>query len=561
MADNKPSKKKRFQKILAVSSVIVSLILSSMAYYNTTELNEMESGEDGNYSLTKMGPIYGTHSCEKGGFSIQIGIDSDRNQVLDDDEISEIRNVCHGPQGESGPMGNRGYWGYNGTNGVNGSDGIDGSDGIVGESAFIDSKVGEFGPCPEAVIIEMGNNISSQEVDSRIKICFQNLTSGMMTDIQPNSGDSFSTPCEGGFSHEGLFVFAAFQTDKCLLFKMEDYNAVQISPTVDFSPGANLGFIEHNDRIWFDATDEIGTQLWSTDGETTWKETNISGGVSSNDNLLKHQNDLVLNHQNGITIFAESETWITGDYDNISSVNGKLIYNTQTGIFIDGNILNGEINSLAVFENGYYWFIATSDIFGPQLHRSDGEVLERVTNNLQSDAGVHIPPVIIGERILFNSNGILSFDPVNMTLSELNSSLQNVGEGVDVISHNGLLWFDCGVAAYGFELCVSNGNNAWLHSDFATGITSSSPSNLAEVGNNLLVLVDDPIQGGQLHLVTEQGLELLWDHDTGDMDAGVHGDLWVTEDMVYYIADSNTHGLEMFGWAHGELSDDWIIIN
>ena len=77
----------------------------------------------------------------------------------------------------------------------------------------------------------------------------------------------------------------------------------------------------------------------------------------------------------------------------------------------------------------------------------------------------------------------------------------------------------------------------------------------------MLVLVDDPIQGGQLHLVTEQGLELLWDHDTGDMDAGVHGDLWVTEDMVYYIADSNTHGLEMFGWAHGELSDDWIIIN
>ena len=107
---------------------------------------------------------------------------------------------------------------------------------------------------------------------------------------------------------------------------MDDYNAVQISPTVDFSPGANLGFIEHNDRIWFDATDEIGTQLWSTDGVNTWKETNISGGVSSNDNLLKHHNELVLNHQNGIAIFAESETWITGNYDNLSSVNGKLLH-------------------------------------------------------------------------------------------------------------------------------------------------------------------------------------------------------------------------------------------
>ena len=560
MADKKPSKKKRFQKILAVSSVIISLILSSMAYFNTSEIDE-KSGEDGDYSITRMGPIYGTHSCEKGGFSIQIGIDSDHNQILDNDEVSEIRNVCHGNQGESGPMGNRGYWGYNGTDGLDGSNGTDGIDGIVGESAFIDSKVGEYGSCPEAVVIEMGNNISSKEVDSSIKICFQDLTSGMMTDIQPNSGNSFSTPCEGGFSNGELFVFAAFKTDKCLLFKMENYAAEQISPTVDFSPGAILGFIEHNNRIWFDATDELGTQLWSTDGETTWKETNLSGGINSNDDLLKHGDELILNHQGGIAIFAESEMMISGDYDNISSVNGILIYNTQDNISIDGNIHYGELNSLAVFVNGHYWFIATSDIFGPQLHRSNGQNLEQITNHLQSDTGLHIPPVVVGDRILFNSGGLFSYDPVNSSLSELNSSLQNVGEGVDAVNHDGMLWFDCGIPEYGFELCASNGYDAWLHSDFATGISSSNPSHLALIGDNLLTLVNDPIEGGQLHLVSVDGLQLLWDHDSGDMEAGVHGDLWITQDMVYYIADSTTHGLEMFGWSHGELTDEWIIIN
>ena len=145
MADKKPSKKKRFQKILAVSSVIISLILSSMAYFNTSEIDE-KSGEDGDYSITRMGPIYGTHSCEKGGFSIQIGIDSDHNQILDNDEVSEIRNVCHGNQGESGPMGNRGYWGYNGTDGLDGSNGTDGIDGNTKFAGAIVSTInlGQF---------------------------------------------------------------------------------------------------------------------------------------------------------------------------------------------------------------------------------------------------------------------------------------------------------------------------------------------------------------------------------------------------------------------------------
>ena len=198
----------------------------------------------------------------------------------DDSEVEEIRNVCHGPQGESGPMGNRGYWGHNGTNGSNGTNGIDGSNGSIGISSFIQSHVGNYGSCPEAVIIEMGNNSSSKNVDSQIKICFQDLTRGRLSDIQPNSGNSFSTACNGGLSKGDLFVFAAVEDDKCLLFKMGNNTVQQISPTVDFSPGKILGFVEHQNRIWFDADDGNGVQMWSTDGHTTWKETNLSGGIN-----------------------------------------------------------------------------------------------------------------------------------------------------------------------------------------------------------------------------------------------------------------------------------------
>jgi hypothetical protein len=90
---------------------------------------------------------------------------------------------------------------------------------------------------------------------------------------------------------------------------------------------------------------------------------------------------------------------------------------------------------------------------------------------------------------------------------------------------------------------------------------SSHPSHLTVVGDNLLTLVSDPSEGGELHLVTTSGLELLWDHELGNLESGVHGKMWVSNEMVYFIADSATYGLEMYGWSHGELDNQWIILS
>lgn len=561
MKDKKTSKKSRFAKMIPTISIVISLILSTIALYNTTDEIEPDNGQDAYQSISKMGTIYGTHSCEKGGFSIQIGLDLDRDSVLDNSEVEEIRNVCHGPQGESGPMGNRGYWGSNGTNGLNGTDGIDGNNGSIGMSSFIQSHLGFYGPCPDAVVIEMGNNSSSQKVDSQIKICFENLTSGRLSDIQPNSGDSFSTACNGGFSNDNLFVFAAVEADKCLLYKMNNNTVQQISPTVDFSPGKNLGFIEYQNRIWFDADDGTGVQLWSTNGHSTWKETNLSGGINLGDEILRHGEELILNYQAGLGFFGESEAWTDGLFSNITSVNGVLIFNTGSSISINGALFNAEINSVATFADGYYWFMATSDSLGPQLHRSDGTSLEQMTTTLLGTPGVNIPPSLIGERIVFDSGGLMAFIPSNLNLVELNSTIQEVGENTGMIAHSGLFWFDCGIPAYGYELCATDGISAWLHTDYANGMESSHPTHLSIVGNNLLTLVDDPIEGGELHLVTGSGLELLWDHAQGDLESGSHGQMWITKDMVYFIADSATYGLEMYGWSHGELDNQWIILS
>ena len=567
MKDKQPSKKNKIMKVIAIMSVITSLVLSGVALNNSLHLEEMKSGTDGDSSLSRISSLYGTHGCEEGGFSIQIGPDSNENSILDNEEVFEIRNVCHGKQGESGPMGNRGYQGYNGSNGSNGSNGTDGIQGtnglpgVGGVSPFIQSFGGEYGSCPQALIIDIGNDSTSQSIDSSIKICFGNLSSGRVTDIQPNSGNSFSTPCEGGITKGDYLIFSAVKSGKCQLFSLEDGTVNLISPDVDFAPGAHLGFIEHNGRVWFDATDSTGVELWSSDGNITWKESNFSSDISNGDSLIKTGEELVLTYDDGMIIIGESDTIISGVFTNTSSVNGVLLYNTPLGISVDGNTLAGEIHSTAVYHNGYYWFIATSDNNGPQLHRWNNLELEIMSTELQGTPGQMIKPTMVGESILFDSNGLYSFNTTSLSISNLNSTIQDAGVSTGGILHDGNLWFGCGIPSLGYELCVSDGERAWIHSDHVLGMASSSPSHLAVVEDNLLVIISDPNEGGQLHLVDENGLTLLWDHDVGNLASGVHGELWVGVDSVYFIADSSTHGLEMYEWASGELSDEWVIIH
>ncbi len=559
MAENKPTRKQKILKFLGISSVIISLVLSSIALYYTSDIGNLESGVDGKTTLSKTGSLYGTHGCEDGGFSIQSGIDSDGSGILEGDEVTDIKNVCHGTQGPPGPMGNRGYWGHNGTDGLNGTDGINGTNGEIGVSSFIGSHTGSYGPCQEAVVIEMGNNSSSGEVESSIKICFQELDSGRMTDIHPNSGNSFSTGCNGGLAVSDLFVFAAALDGNCLLYKIQDGSLQQISASVDFAPGSILGFIAHQDRIWFDANDGNGIQLWSTDGLTLWQETNLSVQIQAGDRLIEADNELVLQYGNGLMTFGDNDSLISGTYSNLASANDVLIYSTGSSINLNGTILNGELNSDVAFHDGYYWFIATSDSDGPQLHRSDSLTLEKMTTSLQSTSGQIVSPTVIGNSIVFDSDGLVSFNTTSLILSEMNTSIVNLNS--QYIVKDGMLFFQCGIPSLGYELCTSNGDDAWLHSDYASGMDSSTPQHFTIIDNRLVGIVDHPTEGGQLVEVRDEGMVLLWDYHSGNFDAGTQGEIWFDNQMIYFIGDDPTVGLEMYGWAYGELTDDWIVIH
>ena len=558
MKETKQTKKQKIIKFLGISSVIVSLLLSSMALYYTGDIDDLESGSDGETSLFRTGLLYGTHGCENGGFSLQTGIDSNGDGVLGDSEVSEIKNICNGAEGPPGPMGNKGNHGENGTDG---SDGINGSDGVIGVSSFIESFTGEHGPCPNAAIIEMGNNSTSGIVDSSIKICFENLTSGRFTDIEENAVNSFSSGCNGGLAQGELFIFAAAKNGNCLLYKLERGVTTLLSADTNFSPGSLLGFVSHENRTWFDANDGSGTQLWSSDGQSLWKETNLTTPIQQGDRMLVIGGELYLSYQSGMITFAESDIFQQGTISNLTSANEKIIYNTGGSIYLDGNFWNGEIHSFATYSDGYYWFIATSDGFGAQLHRANDLGMERMTDNLANSAGQIISPTAIGESIVFDSNGLFAFDISSSTASELNSSISNIPQDSDFIVHENKIWFQCGIVGIGYELCVSDGNDAWLYSDHVQGMDSSHPDHLTIVGENLVMLIDDPTYGGQLVMLGEDSLDILWDHSDSDFEAGIHGEIWADDHWLYFIADDANFGLEMYGWAHGQLSDDWIIIH
>ena len=558
MKDKKSTKKQKIIKFLGISSVIISLVLSSMALYYVSENNDTKSGENGETTLSRTGQLYGTNGCENGGFSIQFGIDSNEDGVLNDEEVSEIKNVCNGAEGPPGPMGNKGYTGPNGTDGI---DGLNGSNGEIGVSSFIGSYVGEYASCPQAAIIEMGNNSTSGVVESSIKICFENLSSGRLTEINQNIGDSFSSGCNGGYAHQEMFLFAAARDGKCLLYKIENSEVVLLSDEINFSPGSILGFSWHDGRFWFDANDSTGVQLWSSDGFSLSRETNLSTPIQQGDQLIILGEEIVLRHQNGMIFFADSDVFFQGTFTNLTVANQNLIYNTANGIFLEGSLLSGEIHSSATYHQGYYWFIATSDTFGPQLHRANSFGLERMTDSLQNMPGQIISPTVSSGNVLFDSSGLFAFNTSSLTLSHLNTSITNIPQNSDWIYHQDKLWFQCGIPGIGYELCASDGKDAWLHYDFVPGMDSSNPEHLTLIGDNLVAIIDDQIQGGQLVIINDQDMELLWDHSPGGFDSGSHGQLWVAKDWVFFIADDANTGLEMYGWAHGELSDEWIIIH
>lgn len=579
--DNKIKLKRDKKPIIVALILTISMLMSAMALYSSMEEPsdlEYDDGIDGQTSLIITSSLYGTHACEEGGFSIQSGIDDDGDSVLSGEEVDEIKNVCHGKQGLSGPMGNRGYWGSNGSNGSDGIDGFDGVDGFQGSDgigALIDSERGHIGPCSDGFVMRTGQDddgdevLSDIEVESQLKLCFTELTNGRVTDLVPGTGHSFSSGCDAGIFFQDWFIFSGYDAELCQLRIMKNYSEVSnlfIVESEDYSPGKYLGFTEFDDRVWYDGYDGNTRQLWSTNGITTWQETNLSTDIDSSNSLIINGDHMVLSSPVSLNTIGDSDSSNEGTFSNLSIANQVLAYNDQTGFIIDGTHFSGQIHSQVLWHENVFWFIASTDTDGMQLHSVENSILNKHSDNLSGIPTQSIPLTVIGQNLIFDSkidsgsNPILvEFNLTTNVIGSVNEDLSYPGANTGAVLHNGRVWFDCNAVGLGSELCWYDGTNAQAHVDYIAGTGSSNPTHLKIIENDLLIVIDD--SGGVLMQVIEDGLIQVWDPELGNTDLGYYGEMWVGKDVICLIGDSTTYGQELYVFSHGEITGDWIIIH
>lgn len=107
-------------------------------------------GADGHDALTKVSDEPKGSNCKNSnGVKIETGLDSNDNGVLDTDEVTGTQYICNGkngPQGQQGEKGDQGAPGVNGTDGKDGDQGEKGDQGPKGDQG----EQGETGATGEA---------------------------------------------------------------------------------------------------------------------------------------------------------------------------------------------------------------------------------------------------------------------------------------------------------------------------------------------------------------------------------------------------------------------------
>ncbi len=469
-----------------------------------------------------------------------------------------------------GSPGSNGFDGWNGTNGSNGTDGLNGSNTLV------ERLSGAVGPCPNAMILTFGVDVSPQdgilsesEINSVLKLCLESLLNQRITDFSFDNSESFTSGCQGGVLLNNSMVIAAYGSNQCQLYGFTNYyQPILIAENFegDMAPGRNLGFTVHNDRAWFDADDGTSRQVWSTDGVTAWKETNYSFDFSAGSELLVVDNEIIIVSPNGMTTIGDTDTHINGNFNNISIVFNNLVYNNATGYNIDDEHFTGEIHGQAIEVDGNYWFMATTDNDGMELHKSNGIIIEKMTSTLRGIPAAKFPILYYGHEILFDAKlgadintGFLAYDMMTNTVDKVTGNVLLPGDNTKPLIHKGKLWFDCTTGSAGNELCTYDGVDARVHFDYTPGISSSFPKHITVVEDELVLIIDDTTMGGVLAKV-DVGISLLWDPEPGQQAAGLVGKIWVAEDALYFMANSSSFGQEMYLYPTGALIGDWIVV-
>jgi ELWxxDGT repeat protein len=194
--------------------------------------------------------------------------------------------------------------------------------------------------------------------------------------------------------------------------------------------------------------------------------------------------------------------------------------------------------------------------------------------NVGSSLGLNL----IGDILIFDAQTsgvdttLWGFNITSNAALELSNSILAPGENSGAVVLDGKIWFDCVTTTTATELCYSDGtvSGSKMAYEFQPGISSSDIRDLAVVNQQLLIIADGEVNGIDsghcLWTIDSQTLTASividpWVGVGNNSQSGTYGELEISDEIVFFIANNGLNGHEIHSWSPLALSDDWLIWN
>jgi ELWxxDGT repeat protein len=248
------------------------------------------------------------------------------------------------------------------------------------------------------------------------------------------------------------------------------------------------------------------------------------------------------------------------------------------------NTLEGSMPSSLITNGADNIVIAEDGNNGRQLARLNWDGTHNWVTSLTlqnngasaTNVGVRMGLNLIGDILVFDAQTsgvdttLWGFNITTNSAQELSNLILAPGENSGAVYLDGKIWFDCVTATSATELCYSDGTIAGskLAHEFQPGISSSDIREIVVVNHQLLIIADgeeDGIDSGHcLWVLNSQTLEASiaydpWSGTGNNSQSGTYGELEVSNEILFFIANNGFNGHEIHSWSPLGLTGDWLI--
>lgn len=559
----------------------------------------------------------GDVACPEGGTWLASGLDLDGNGTLDEGEVVTQSAMCNGLVGQHGVDGAAGATGasalvdkvtapsYLCLDGFQVRFGID--DGQASGTA-------NNGVLDEDEVRATLNFCFQPLRSERITDVYSNIGNSMTIGC-----DASAWLAEGA-----RFVFAANDGPNGCELHHSDGEAntstllVDLHTNGDGLPGRDLGFHVLDERwVFFDATDGVnGRELWVSDGTANGTRAlgsvEIKAPVAWNQGLVftSPTGSLVWTNGTDLLPWWQHPAW-NGTQQNavqsalsaLSNPGAEWLHGDEHALWFSAADAQGDVEPHRLTNAGVLNAWSVNAFGSAQLSHplSDGhdliavgmrgtakQVVRLLDNGtvewltsiapssgdtrLAEGMGLHrIGDNLVYDAVTFNNEARLwTTNLANGISLQLSTDILAPGAQVGVANTGERLLFDCVTSTYGVELCVSDATPAGsrvLH-DLTPGVLSSDVRSMVAIGDGWAFFSDGTHEGASLGVtlwvVEGDALRPVynpWPGTGNSSEALTYGEAVVSSTQLFFIAHDGIHGHEWHRWSHGELSDDWIVID